>query len=406
MGDITLQLITAGISSEGFDAKAANIPTMEELRYGRAHSSCKECLPLQLTVGTLIKYAKNKNPDDVIVYFMPENREGPCRFGQYSSFMKNLIRKEKIVDTAVISPYADEGYAGLPMYRAIVGTIAGDVLDDIKNALKVLAVDKKQALKIFDEEFEELKGAFADKKKKPLVQLKSMVKNLNTIPLKYPLSKAKVISLIGEIYVRRDSFSRQNLEDKLAEKGFIVKVAPVLEWFHYLVYVFRHNIHNMKYSLAKKAMLQTKAYGLYLLEKKVKNVFKDSELYDFELVDVEDVINHSKHLMSPKLGGEAILTIGSGLKEVLSHACGVISVGPFGCMPSRLAEAILSEEMNAAGKEAASGKKVRIHGLSHLPFLAIETDGNAFPPIIESKIEAFCLQANRVHKKMIEHKTV
>jgi len=106
--------------------------------------------------------------------------------------------------------------------------------------------------------------------------------------------------------------------------------------------------------------------------------------------------------MSPSLAGEAILTIGSGLKEVLHNACGVISVGPFGCMPSRLAEAILSEEMNVDGKEAASKKKVKIAGLSHLPFLAIETDGNPFPPIIESKLEAFCLQANRVHKKMME----
>lgn len=404
MGDITVQLIAAGLTSEGFDVKAANIPTMEELRYGRAHSSCKECLPLQLTVGTLIKYAKNKDPNEVLVYFMPENRQGPCRFGQYPLFMKNLIRKEKITNTAVFSPYADEGYAGLPMFRSIMGIIAADVLDDIKNALKVLAVDKIQALKIFDEEFNKLKNAFSDKKKKPLVQLKEMVKILNDIPLKYSLSQAKVIALIGEIYVRRDSFSRQNLEDKLAEKGFIVRVAPVTEWLHYVVYVFKHNIHDIKYHLTKKAMLHAKAYSLSFIEKKVKNIFKDSKLYDIELVDVEDVISHAKHLMSPKLGGEAILTIGSGLKEILHNACGVISVGPFGCMPSRLAEAILSEEMNASGKEAASGKKINIPGLYHLPFLAIETDGNPFPPIIESKLEAFYLQANRLHEKMMQNK--
>ena len=36
-----------------------------------------------------------------------------------------------------------------------------------------------------------------------------------------------------------------------------------------------------------------------------------------------------------------------------------------------------------------------------LPFLAIETDGNAFPQIIEARIEAFSLQAKRLHEKMM-----
>jgi len=403
MGDLTMPLLAAGISSSGFNGISANVPTMEELRYGRAHSSCKECLPLQLTVGTLIKYAKEKVPDEVMVYFMPENRQGPCRFGQYTVFMKNLIRKEKIADTAVFTAYSDEGYPGFPILRAVMGIIAGDILDDIRNALKVLAVDKKEALRIFDKEFEDLRLAFSNRGKSPLWQMKRLVKNLNEIPIKYPLSKAKIISMIGEIYVRRDSFSKQRLEDKLADKGFVVRVAPIVEWLHYMVYHLKHDVLDLQFSLMKKTMLYPKAYGIFFAERMIKNIFKESKLYDAELVDVDDIIAHAEHLMSPKLGGEAILTIGSGLKEVLHRACGVISVGPFSCMPSRLAEAILSEEMNVAGKEAASKKKVRIAGLSHLPFLAIETDGNKFPPIIESKLEAFCLQANRVHKKMIEH---
>ncbi|MCX5873403.1 MAG: hypothetical protein NTY51_09260, partial [Deltaproteobacteria bacterium] len=36
-----------------------------------------------------------------------------------------------------------------------------------------------------------------------------------------------------------------------------------------------------------------------------------------------------------------------------------------------------------------------------LPFLAIETDGNAFPQIIEARLEAFSLQAKRLHEKMM-----
>jgi hypothetical protein len=57
--------------------------------------------------------------------------------------------------------------------------------------------------------------------------------------------------------------------------------------------------------------------------------------------------------------------------------------------------------------------KVNGHGPNHsqllakdqkLPFLAIETDGNAFPQIIEARLEAFALQARRLHEKMLQEK--
>jgi hypothetical protein len=38
--------------------------------------------------------------------------------------------------------------------------------------------------------------------------------------------------------------------------------------------------------------------------------------------------------------------------------------------------------------------------LQELPFLAIESDGNAFPLIITAKLESFMLQARRVHREM------
>jgi hypothetical protein len=73
-------------------------------------------------------------------------------------------------------------------------------------------------------------------------------------------------------------------------------------------------------------------------------------------------------------------------------------------MPNRIAEAVLAMEMNREGK-IATGKK-GIHEMSQfkdlqeLPFLAIESDGNAFPLIITAKVESFMLQARRVHREM------
>jgi hypothetical protein len=72
-------------------------------------------------------------------------------------------------------------------------------------------------------------------------------------------------------------------------------------------------------------------------------------------------------------------------------------------MPSRVAEAILVKEMNIEGKKLASNKEININS-KNLPFLAIETDGNLFPQIIQSKLEIFMLQADRLHKELAENK--
>ena len=117
---------------------------------------------------------------------------------------------------------------------------------------------------------------------------------------------------------------------------------------------------------------------------------------------MDGLIKRSEHLISPKLAGEAILTVGSAFHEILHNVSGVISIGPFGCMPSRVAESILNIEMNVAGKEAAEKRKIKVldNHSQDFPYLAIETDGNLFPQIIQSKIEIFMLQAERLHEQL------
>jgi len=88
----------------------------------------------------------------------------------------------------------------------------------------------------------------------------------------------------------------------------------------------------------------------------------------------------------------------------------VIAIGPFGCMPNRIAEAILSREMNREGKGALTENSERVLRLlerfDHLPFLAVESDGNPFPQSITAKLETFLLQARRVHEAMVSSGTL
>ena len=43
--------------------------------------------------------------------------------------------------------------------------------------------------------------------------------------------------------------------------------------------------------------------------------------------------------------------------------------------------------------------------VSHLPFLAVESDGNPFPQVIEARLETFMLQSFRLHEVMQKYNT-
>ena len=88
-------------------------------------------------------------------------------------------------------------------------------------------------------------------------------------------------------------------------------------------------------------------------------------------------------------------------------ACSVISIGPFGCMPSRISEAILRKEMNVIGKQRLAGwqqKAAEFKDIEIFPYLALETDGDPYPQLVEARLESFILQAKRVHEKIMTFK--
>jgi predicted nucleotide-binding protein (sugar kinase/HSP70/actin superfamily) len=212
------------------------------------------------------------------------------------------------------------------------------------------------------------------------------------------------IFLAGEIFVRRDGLSRQHLTERLAEKGFATICSPVSEWMLYADYLVKTGRADCKPSLLEylKFLLHTRYKGFY--EKRIKKILSGSHLVHADTVRMEAIIDGASHHLSPDLGGEAILTVGSALTEIVNGACGVIAIGPFGCMPNRLSEAILSETMNRGDKLAIDPHNEQLRtvlsDIDELPFLAIESDGSPFPQIITAKLEAFCLRARRLHDRL------
>ncbi|NMC75129.1 MAG: CoA activase, partial [Geobacteraceae bacterium] len=114
MGETIARCLAAAMRFAGIRATSLEPPGPREMTLGKGLATCKECLPLILTAGSLVKYInESRRTGEILVYLMPET-DGPCRFGQYNVFMKNYIRKHRIPDVALLSPSSQDGYEGLP----------------------------------------------------------------------------------------------------------------------------------------------------------------------------------------------------------------------------------------------------------------------------------------------------
>jgi predicted CoA-substrate-specific enzyme activase len=405
MGKLSSELIAAALKGAGMNAEAIPVYDREVLRIGRSHTTCKECLPLILTTGGLVNYLNTReNKNEKLAYFMP-TCGGNCRFTQYSVYLEKLINKNQIQDTALLTMTNENGYAGLQIndqINTLKTVVISDCMEDIQNNIKVVAYDYDKAMNVFDKSWQKILNVFSEKSGKNVNKiLADVARDLSTIKLKYPLKEAKTVSLLGEIFVRREYFSCQDLIDRLALNDIIVKRAPVLEWLNYCDYNVKEGIYEGQFNIKGFLEFQAKMFLQNRFEKQYKKILAKSGLYMYEPVNVDETIDYGKNFFNIRFTGESILVAGSFFKDIFHSIHGAISIGPFACMPTRVIEAVMTAEatMDTARNINAVHDNNGLKDVGTLPFLTIESDGNPFPQILEARIEAFCLQVERFYEK-------
>ncbi|MCP4623916.1 MAG: activase [bacterium] len=409
MGKYSSEAFAAILRGYGFNALAHRPSDEAVLKLGRANTTCKECLPLILTTGTLLSYIRNgRRDDEVLVYFFVTG-SGPCRFGQYSVFMEDLVKRLEIPDVALLTLTSENSYVGLGNNfetRAWWSVIVSDVMEDIRSMILTNAVDSPVAMKVYQEEWQQILSKMEIGDYNGLErQLNRSAERFKGIALKRPVAEVPVVTLAGEIFVRRDALSRQYLTESLAGMGFATICSPVAEWVLYCNFLVDAGLtpEDMSFFEKIKFKIRNKFQARY--EKRIKAILSASGLVHAEPLDMDAIIGNAAPYISKDLPGEAVLTVGAALTEIVSHSCGVIAIGPFGCMPNRLSESILNEAMNSNDKLATepdnSELRTVLTDIDELPFLAIESDGSPFPQLINAKLETFCLRAERLHQRIL-----
>ena len=392
----------------GYGVKAVALPPMSEeyLALGKGSTLCKECLPLQLTTGALLDYVNSReDPEEITLYFMPTAR-GPCRFGQYQVFMRNLIRRYQIPRIALLSLSAEDKYGGLGvtfLIRGWYGTVIADCLQDMHHEMLVIAENPELAIQKLREAHRELVQALEMGPRNVVQTLTKVSEELRNIPRRKNSDSVPRVLLVGEIYVRQEDLARQWIPEYLAERGIVTKIAPVHEWLYYVNWLRRNTKGTKPPTWKERAGNWLTQRIMSRVDRRIKSILTGSGWYRPDFIDMNHLMHLGSSLISTELFGEAILTIAAPLAEVGKKYCGAIAIGPFGCMPNRLSEAVLHGKLDAEHLKDLRKEPLldRIfEEFEHLPFLSIESDGTTLSHTTTARLETFVLQTLRLHDIM------
>ena len=80
---------------------------------GARYTSGDECYPAKVTVGDFMKVLERPGTDPSrVALFMP-TAEGPCRFGQYAPYLRQILDSNGYEGVEILSPTSSNGYQGL-----------------------------------------------------------------------------------------------------------------------------------------------------------------------------------------------------------------------------------------------------------------------------------------------------
>jgi len=341
-----IELVAALLEGSGFRAVVLPEPNERNLFYADKVTSGVECLPYRVTLGDFLRFCYENGDDLKDVEGVMASAYGPCRFGKYAleqiKVLKELGFDLPIRTTVSNNAYRDTeispGFARL----AWKGCVAIDYLQRLLWRTRPYEKRPGSADEMFDEYLNRVvsrvrkREGFDDVLRRATSDFKALIDP--------ELPRRPLVGINGEIYLRSNRFSNQDLVRECEKVGLEVIVSSIGEWMKYIFY--RHvedAVRDRKYlkALASYAIKRAWEHDEHTVVRYFEDLINDREPSTGEL------LTKTSRWLSPRCGSEAVLSIGSGIEWMEDpEFAGVISVMPHGCMPGGIVAA-MSEKFSA-----------------------------------------------------------
>jgi predicted CoA-substrate-specific enzyme activase len=344
--DIYSDLIPALFKRAGYNMINLPKPDKSTKQFGLKYANNEICYPATLVVGDVIKALAegNYNHNEIAVGITQTG--GQCRASTYLSLIKKAMIDSGFEDIPVIAV----GTAGktinpqpgfevnwkklLPI--TFVSMIYADVLAKMYYSTVVREKQKGDSKKTLEIYLKRADKFILEGDTKSIYKLiDSAVEDFNKIPIHegfYPK-----VGIVGEIYIKYNSFGHSHIIDWLIDNGIEVVVPPILDFF---VQEFV-NIEISKKSNLKKTEISP--IYLYFIEKSAERLInranrKMSKFRFFEpfrkIRNLADDASKVIHLANQF--GEGWL-IAAEIIDFAKHGINnAVSVQPFGCIANQI----------------------------------------------------------------------
>jgi predicted nucleotide-binding protein (sugar kinase/HSP70/actin superfamily) len=186
-----------------------------------------------------------------------------------------------------------------------------------------------------------------------------------------------VIGIVGEIYLRNNTFTSQDIARQVEELGGQVWVAPMMEWIYFSVWGTRERAR-----LAGRWLAWLKALSIewaqQVVERRLLKPVQHMLCFPHEPA-MAALMDGARPYYHPMLGTEAVLSIGKAVDYARHGLCGVLNVLPFTCMPSLVVTG-LAQSIRADH--------------DHIPWLDVIYDAQGGTNV-STRLEAFMYQAGQ-----------
>jgi predicted nucleotide-binding protein (sugar kinase/HSP70/actin superfamily) len=377
MSTVGAGAMSAAFRSIGIDAVVAPRSDEKSRALAGRFTTGEECLPQRVTLADFFKAMSEDGFDpDRSAFFMPTSA-GPCRFGQYANFMRKILRELGHDGALVFSPTSTDQYEGiahhvtrfkLTAWRAV---ITSDALRKLIYQFRPYEAEPGNVDRIEEDSLSKLCTVLSDggltlrRQMNLLAGLFEEIRDrMARIPLKEERGTRPLIGMVGEIFIRFNSESNQQIVRRIEALGGEVWIADISEWVWYT------NAER-----ERRFRENGRAYGPGMAAAKIRRwVQKHDEetiLAPLKAVfsgrgetGVETLLEYSRpYLPHEKAMGEMTLNTGKAIAFQKSGCDGVIDASPFTCMNGIVTEAVYPHVSRDFG-----GMPIRIFYFDGVPF--------------------------------------
>jgi len=367
-GGLTLlqdKLVEAALNSMDINFIALPNPDFESFQKGKAFGNRGQCNPTYFTVGNLLKYLQNLrdtsglSSEEIVekYVYITAGGCGPCRFGMYITEYKKALRDAGFEGFRLTSFEHDKGiFQGdeidenilnfTPKFfiTLIKAVLIGDIINLLTYKMRPYEVEKGSVNKAIETCKNIVSSAFLQHRSliKAMWKCRSV---LTKVKLNRLQPKAKVM-VMGEFWAAMtEGDGNYNLHKFLEDEGAECIPQPIVNrlllslWEAEQVLMKKEHLASGN---AKKIDFSSMKTRILIKAGKtaVKTHFslysKAIGLHDYEIPNMDDLAALAKEYYTLDCsGGEGHLEVAhliESVKHNLSHL--VISIKPFGCMPS------------------------------------------------------------------------